>query len=61
MNKSKIYRYAYLKAVDIWASERKHLDEMPENEVAKIREANAWSDMEYIGKKLYKLERKEKQ
>lgn len=61
MKKSKIYRYAYLKAVDIWTSERKHLDEMPENEVAKIREANAWSDMEYIGKQLYKLERKEKQ
>lgn len=53
MRDTKIYRYAYLMALEVWAKEKDIIEKNPENEIAKHRERKYWSDVEEIGR-LYK-------
>lgn len=58
MRDTRIYRYAYLMALQVWAKEKKILEKDPESEIAKHRERKYWEDVEEIGRLYAEVEKR---
>lgn len=56
MTQERLYKLAYIAAVNIWGREKDHLDADPESEVNQAREAKAWAELQEIEKALKALE-----
>ena len=56
MTQERILKLAYHAALDIWAREQEHLDELPDNPYTQARERKAWAEMEEIRAELMKFE-----
>lgn len=56
MTQERIYRLAYIAAVNIWGREKEHLDQNPDSEVNQTREAKAWAELQEIEQAIKALE-----
>lgn len=56
MTQERIYRLAYIAAVNIWGREKEHLDQNPDSEVNQAREAKAWAELQEIEQAIKALE-----
>lgn len=50
MTEQKIYELAWSQQITIWGKEKEALDRLPDNEVTKERERNAWNRLKEIEK-----------
>lgn len=52
----KIYEYAYMHALEVWAYEKTISDENPEDENAKYRTMKRWEDVNELAKLIAECE-----
>ena len=57
MTMTRLYKLAYDGALEAWANEKRHLDNIPDNAIAIERERRAWEELQEIGNTLAVLER----
>lgn len=56
MTQARLYKLAYIAAVNIWSREKDHLDANPDSEVNQVREAKAWAELQEIENAMKALE-----
>lgn len=57
MTELEIMNLAYHAQLERWGKEKEISEKLPDNEIARNRERNAWNKLQWISNRLFELER----